>query len=227
MVDPLRRRFTQSESRQRYGEGAGGTTGGDSGGGTTSGIVMSPPSAGDFPATFNFHSTTKFFNDRTGALILMQENDASNFGSQIAAKSYPGPPYTIIAKLDSHNPETSFPFCGICVYDNNNQKHLVAGFQSRDNWKHAYVVSMNSPTSINADEYQVEQADFGPWWVKVNDDGTNLNFGWSKTPDNIPTRFSAGRLNFLSAITHVGFCVRTQGSGQTPIFLRIEDFEEF
>ena len=134
----------------------------------------------------------------------------------------PGHPWTAVLKVSGMDlmPMQPAPLCALVLGDSTTGKLIVFGVFFGNTsatlglvvsyWTTATAYSGSSPFGPGT-----LPSNF-PWWLKVQDDGTNLTFSYSGTGSVYTPVATVPRTSFLSSgPTRVGIAVGSDGSGTT------------
>ena len=133
----------------------------------------------------------------------------------------PASPWTVVMKVNALDlmPMKPYPLCDLVLSDSTGRLILFGvSFRnmsatlalSIDYWLNATTYSGRSPLAAST------LPSYFPWWLKVEDDGTNLKFFYSGTGSVYTQILSVSRIDFLSGgPARVGLAVGADGAGTT------------
>jgi hypothetical protein len=154
-------------------------------------------------------------------LLTLSVPAATSISMSGITQPVPGTPWTVVLKVNGMDlmPMQPFPLCSLVLTDTSG-KFIVFGVSFRDT-KASLGLSVDYWTTVAA---YSGTSPFGPgtlpsnfpWWLKVQDDGTNLTFSYSGTGSVFTPVATVPRTAFLSSgPTSVGLAVGSDGAGTT------------
>ncbi len=153
-------------------------------------------------------------------LLTLSVPPAASTSMNGITQRVPATPWTVVLKVNGMDlmPMQPYPLCAIVMTDSTG-KFIVFGISFRD---------MNASEGLSVDYWQSVTTYSGfspfpsatlpsyfPWWLKVQDDGTNLTFSYSGTGSVYTPVVTVPRAAFLSSgPTSVGLAVGSDGGAQ-------------
>lgn len=149
-----------------------------------------------------------------GALILESSLTSGGTNNNLFVQTAPAAPWTIRAKFGGYLP-TASAGCILAFYNSANQNVVVFGFYNNAGAPGFYVQRLDDPTTFNANVTFGTSGEswsgfvLNPIYLEVENDGTNLNFYWSRVGYNGVRSLVATEAlaTHLGAVTDFGFAV--------------------
>jgi hypothetical protein len=170
-----------------------------SGGGTAlppivDGIPVGRPAAAAFTQR-NFGTTTLVDHTNGPATLIIPAQNADQIRGieQVVPQSGP---YTITVKLASSTFNSNYWQAGIYLVDSNG---LLTTFQTEQASNFLNVSHWNSVSSWNKDVKFVQLTQKTSTWLRINNDGTNLNFYVSSDGADWTLFYSEAKTSFLGS----------------------------
>jgi hypothetical protein len=155
--------------------------------------------------------------DADGGLYI-ETPGATGYNIRLLKKAPPSPPYSIVAGIVPSlalNGATGQPACGIAFRESSSGKIFTIGVEVINDKMPSYLVVKNaSATSLTTQNKTGEWfAPAAPFWLKIEDDNTNLKFYGSGNGRNWVQWFSESRTTFLlGGPDEVGVWINQNGS---------------
>ncbi len=152
-------------------------------------------------------------------LLTLSAPPAASTSMNGITQPVPGTPWTVVLKVSGMDlmPMQPFPLCALVLTDSTG-KFIVFGTSFRneqaslglsvDYWESVSAYSGFSPFPA------ASLPSYFPWWLKVQDDGTNLTFSYSGTGSVYTPVVTVPRTAFLSSgPTSIGLAVGSDAAG--------------
>jgi hypothetical protein len=155
-------------------------------------------------------------NDRATGISI---SAPSNSGDAIRGryKAAPATPYTIKALVGVTCSPANFNSAGIGWYDGTNKSEILLLIYN-GGWK-LQIVKMSTPTSNAGDDYGAQLVMGNPLWMRIRDDGTTIDFGWSISgdDDDFVTLYSVAKASgYLGAAGYSNVMFFANRAGTSP-----------
>jgi hypothetical protein len=155
------------------------------------------------------------------SLLTLSAPAAAGISLNGITQPVPATPWTVVLKVNAMDliPMGPFPVCDLVLSDSTGA--IIAFGVSFRNTNAALGLSVdyltNATTYISSPFGPATLPSYFPWWLKVQDDGTDLKFSYSGTGSVYTQVLSVSRTAFLaSGPTQVGIAVSSNGAN-TPV----------
>lgn len=210
-------------SWNKFGGGGGG------GGGNAYEITWTSPTLSNF-AQQNFGTSTLATTNSLGGITLSDPGTGGNTNSHRQLLiAVPGSTWTAIGRICRNVPLVNFIGGGLSVRNSTSGKSSLFGASGDDGGILGFVNFANDTTFNNDGPFSGEEkpSDF---WIKIQNDGTNINVFYSKNGSTfVLVQSQAIASTFLAAApTHVGFGINSNNSaGSPPLFTVAFDLQSW
>jgi hypothetical protein len=155
------------------------------------------------------------------SLLTLSAPAAAGISLNGITQPVPATPWTVVLKVNAMDliPMGPFPLCDLVLSDSTGA--IIAFGVSFRNTNAALGLSVdyltNATAYISSPFGPATLPSYFPWWLKVQDDGTDLKFSYSGTGSVYTQVLSVSRTAFLaSGPTQVGIAVSSNGAN-TPV----------
>lgn len=197
--------FLQNDGAGNLGWGTPSGGGGGGGGTTYTGYGTEFPVTDPTTILFAWHNQGGATETaRTHALFLSAPSDGGTNtirGREVTAGA---PPYSVVIGIV---PQITYNYNNVGLYATDGTKLITLAVTTPPNGGGMQVASFPS-FNAGSGGSQIAMTNVQPvglWYLKVLDDGTNLNWYWSVDGQDFTLIYSAGRTAFLSSVSAVGY----------------------
>jgi hypothetical protein len=164
--------------------------------------------------------------------ILLAAPSASGENCRVLYRTAPSAPYTVIGGFQAHiRRNDGVPNWGLVFRKNSDQKLHACGFSSDSFGACRFTMyNFNSPTSFSSTQYGREDCTFigEVFWVKLEDDNTNLKFSVSFDGVEWLLLKSVSRTGFMSGgPDRIGFYLNNAASTNATAKIRLVHWSTF